>query len=118
MLQKPHASGLWLGIVLLSLTFARSTVLAQAPLTTIRAVQELSPEEAARGQQVEVRGVVTYYERRWDALFVQDATSGSYVFSTDKPRPPLIAGQQVLLRGRVHPNGPRAAVSIREESLT
>jgi PAS domain S-box-containing protein len=88
-----------------------------APLTTIRDVQALSPNETGAPRPVEIEGVVTYYERKWDTLFIQDETGGSYIFPSDRPRPALRAGQRVVVRGRVHPNGPRAATSIREEDL-
>lgn len=87
-------------------------------LRTIRDVQSLTTAEAAQGLPVEVQATVTYFERRWSTLFIQDATAGCYVYRPATGRPDLRAGQVVLIRGRTHPGGPRAAHGLREESIT
>ena len=48
-------------------------------LTTLQAVRELSPAEAARGYPVRVSALVTYYDGYWGNTFVQDSTAGIYV---------------------------------------
>lgn len=88
-----------------------------APLRTLQEVRNLSPAEAARLLPVEIPATVTYFEPRWDTLFVQDATGGSYVYPSHLPRPPLRAGQQILLRGQTLPGSGNAANAIRESSI-
>lgn len=49
------------------------------PLRNARQVHELTPEEAADGHPVHIRGVVTFYDRISNLLFVQDETGGIYL---------------------------------------
>ncbi len=60
--------------------FAADTAPAGAPptLTTVRQVQQLSPEEAARRHPVRLRGVVTYFAQGVPIRFLQDETGGTY----------------------------------------
>ncbi len=51
-------------------------------LTNIVQIRELSAVQASAGQPVRVRGVVTYYDQKWQ-LFVEDKTGGCYVYPTD-----------------------------------
>ncbi len=49
-------------------------------LTTVRQVREISPQQAAQGFPVRLRGVVTYCNAWADVgMFLQDATAGIYV---------------------------------------
>jgi len=120
---KPRPAGpppVWLVLCLAWL--AAGQVLGQLPpterLSTVAAVRRLSATDAARGVPVEIRGQVTYYERRWDTLFIQDSTSGCYVYSSGRPRPEIQAGQMVTVRGRTRlGGGPAAAHSIQEEEI-
>lgn len=54
-------------------------------ITTVRALRELSEEEAADQLQVRITGVITYLEPFRGIAFVQDATGGTY-FSTGQTR--------------------------------
>ncbi len=85
------------------------------PLTTIRAVRELPFAEASRQLPVRLEGVVTYFEARWNTLFIQDATGGIYIRSSDRPRPAFVPGQRVEVRGRTV--GVAPANDIGEESI-
>ncbi len=53
-------------------------------LTKVEQVRHLSPDEAALGYPVRLRGVVTYYGGRGWELFVQDSTGGIYVNTGDE----------------------------------
>lgn len=50
-------------------------------LTTVREVRQLSPEEAARGHPVKLRGVITYRAKGQPFRFLQDETGGTYFSS-------------------------------------
>lgn len=86
-------------------------------ITSVGALRALSSVEAGQGLPVEVTGVVTYFERKWETLFVQDDTGGTYVFPSGRPRPEVQPGQRVRVRGRTRGGGPRAANAIQEEAL-
>lgn len=60
-------------------------------------VRQLSEQEARRGYPVQLRGVVTYYDRDWFLLFVQDSTAG--IFISPEKAPDLLEGQLVEIRG-------------------
>lgn len=47
-------------------------------LTTVRQVQQLSPEEAARQYPVRLQGVITHFARDVPIRFLQDETGGTY----------------------------------------
>lgn len=47
-------------------------------LTTVREVRQLTPEEAARGYPVKLRGVITYCAKGRPLRFLQDETGGTY----------------------------------------
>lgn len=63
-------------------------------LTTAEAVRQLSPEEAAKGYPVKLRGIVTFRARGWLA-FLQDETAGIYL----RPPYPKADGKELLLPG-------------------
>ena len=73
-------------------------------LSSIGAVRALSMVEARKGLSVRIRGVVTYYEPRWDTLFVQDETGGLYIFPSGHGRPRYHYGQVLELTGRTFGN--------------
>ena len=75
------------------------TVDAAAPgtLTTLRAVHELSHEEAAQGLAVAFEATVTYYSAKDIDLFVQDGTAAVYVQFTRGAN--LVPGDRVLVEG-------------------
>ena len=49
-----------------------------APLMRIADIR--ATDRSAFGQHAAVTGVVTYFDRGWDLLFVQDASAGIFVF--------------------------------------
>jgi hypothetical protein len=112
------APGIWVGILLALVVVASAQAADEAVLRSVRDVQGLSSTQAAKQIPVEIRGVVTYYEKKWDALFVQDETGGSYIYPGATARPELKAGQAVTVMGRTRAGGgPRAASAIQEDRI-
>ena len=77
-------------------------------LTTVRQVRQLTPEEAARGYPVKLRGVITYWADGQPFRFLQDATGGTYFSGADpdagvKPEDRLEAGSTVEIEGVTAP---------------
>jgi diguanylate cyclase (GGDEF)-like protein len=69
-----------------------------APLTTLRAIHELSNAEASKGLPVAFEATVTYYRGYESTLFVQDGDQAIYVyFPTDLK---LLPGDRVLVQGK------------------
>jgi len=68
--------------------------LALPTLTTVRQVNELSPEAAARGYPVRLQGVLTFHD--WDLSFFQDDTGAIYLNNLDRS---LHAGAEVVVEG-------------------
>ena len=49
-------------------------------LTSVRQVREVTPEQAAKGFPVRLRGVVTFCEANYDmGMFIHDPSGGIYV---------------------------------------
>ena len=67
-------------------------------LRTIRDLKSLSVETAAKDIPVDIRGTVTFIDRSWSLLFVQDATAGAYV-NVHNGSPDVEAGDVVEVRG-------------------
>jgi PAS domain S-box-containing protein len=59
--------------------FISETQITGAPLSQVREVRGLAPHRADLGLPVQIRGYVTYWDREWDILFVQDQTGGIFV---------------------------------------
>ncbi len=77
-------------------------------LTTVRQVRQLTPEEAARGYPVKLRGVITYRSEGQPFRFLQDATGGTYFSGADpdagvKPEDRLEPGSTVEIEGVTEP---------------
>ncbi len=66
------------------------------PLTTIKDVRALAPGEAGRGLPVKLRGVITYWMKPRNFVFIQDATAGIFMVNTGAPVEP---GQLVEVAG-------------------
>ena len=82
------------------------------PITSLRELRQLSPQEAALGLPVDVTGVITYAEIPRNIVFVQNEDGAAYVnIRTEngriagKPGLSLQAGDRVRLRGITHPGG-------------
>jgi len=80
-------------------------------LTRADQVRQLSPEEAARGYPVQIRGVVTDDVPAPD-FFVQDASAGIYVEGSESPRFTHHFGDLIELEGLTGPG--KFAPVIRE----
>jgi len=83
-----------------------------ALLTRAEQVRRLSPEEAARGIPVRIRGVITGAVPAPD-FFVQDATAGIYVEGSPAPVFPHHLGEIIEVEGVTGPG--RFAPVIREQ---
>jgi len=76
----------------------------RTPLETIRAIESLSPDEAAKGHPIHLRAVVTYYHHEWEMLFVEDETAATFVYVDPKqPRLDMKPGTLVEITGRTVP---------------
>ena len=68
--------------------------------THAREIQELSPLEAGRGQNVKLRGVITFVDEQTGDMFVQDDSAGIFIFvKKSHTEEPLHAGQIVTIAG-------------------
>ncbi|MDQ5836550.1 MAG: ATP-binding protein, partial [Acidobacteriota bacterium] len=67
-------------------------------LTKVAEIRRLTPDEADAAYPVSVRGVVTYYDRSWRVLFLQDSTAGISVDAPDETFD-VQAGQSVQVEG-------------------
>jgi signal transduction histidine kinase len=76
-------------------------------LTTAAAIRSLTPEEAARGYPVRLRGVLTYADPEWHSAFFQDNTDAIYA-ATEQPG--VHCGQFVELTGQTDPGNFAPAV--------
>ena len=71
--------------VVFAIALSYAGKLPATPLAKLRTIDRvarirtLSPDEAARGLPVRVRGVVTYYDPALPDLFIQDSSGGVYV---------------------------------------
>jgi signal transduction histidine kinase/CheY-like chemotaxis protein len=71
-------------------------------LTQASSIRNLSPAEAARHHPVRLRAVVTYVDKDWQMLFVQDSTGGVFVDtegSSDQGALDATAGDLVDVQG-------------------
>src|SRR5712671_2773665 len=83
-------------------------------LTHAEEIRRLTPEQAALGYPVRVRGVITMDAPAPD-FFVQDSTAGIYVEGSTTPKFLHLLGQQVELEGITGPG--KFAPVIREQRL-
>src|SRR5712671_6009783 len=83
-------------------------------LTHAEEIRRLTPEQAALGYPVRVRGVITMDAPAPD-FFVQDSTAGIYVEGSAVPKFSHLLGQQVEVEGITGPG--RFAPVIREQKL-
>src|SRR6478672_2113811 len=77
-------------------------------------IRRLTPEQAALGYPVRIRGVITMDAPAPD-FFLQDATAGIYVEGSVSPRYPHLLGQMVEVEGVTGPG--KFAPVIREAAL-
>jgi len=69
-----------------------------AALTTAQAIRTLTIDEAERKAPVQLDAQVTYFDKDWGLLFVQDATAGVFVYLRDQTLSYQV-GQHVLVTG-------------------
>jgi diguanylate cyclase (GGDEF)-like protein/PAS domain S-box-containing protein len=82
----------------------RSQEEAASPLSSIKEVRALSPEQAAAGRPVRLKAVVTYYHHEWEMLFVQDEGDAIFVYLDHRqPKAPLRPGSLVEIVGKTTP---------------
>jgi diguanylate cyclase (GGDEF)-like protein len=72
------------------------------PLTTVRQIRALAPDQARQARPVRLRGVVTAPSGWKNSFFVQDATAGISVDLTN-PSTAVQSGQTVEIRGVTGP---------------
>ena len=77
---------------------ARAERTEREVIRSAAAVKGMTPDEALLRYPVEIEGVVTYYDRVWANLYVQDA-SGSVYVNQYRPDPDLKAGDLVQVTG-------------------
>jgi signal transduction histidine kinase/CheY-like chemotaxis protein len=77
----------------------------RGPLTSVAAVRGLTSDRAAHGLPVRVRARITYLDRSWTGLFVQDASAGIFVYYSQltHPMPDCAAGDEVDIVGQTGP---------------
>ncbi|MDB6017827.1 MAG: Integral rane sensor signal transduction histidine kinase [Pedosphaera sp.] len=79
--------------------------MAQSPspeLTTAAAVRSLTVEQASQKTRVHLRGVVTFYDSSFYSRFIQDETSGIYLYDSGLPIR-LVPGDLVEVDGTTSP---------------
>lgn len=85
--------------------------MARPRLTRIDAIRALSPDEAAKGYPVRIRGTVTYLDESWPSgLIVHDGRSGQFVLYAEPyirthPRIDLRVGDLVEVEGHTARGG-------------
>lgn len=72
---------------------------ASEPLTTLRQLKDLTPQQAAEGPPVRLIGVVVCYDAGWHQLYVHDGRETLY-FNADDFRTQPELGQSIELTGR------------------
>ena len=107
---KPSSSSLWM-LLLPGLVLAVGASKAKGEagtailptLISVRQVREVTPEQAARGFPVRLRGVVTFCEATYDhGMFLHDSSGGIYV-KLGAGTNQFQSGEEVEVRGRSGP---------------
>ena len=78
---------------------------AAEPLTSIRAIRELKPEQWEQQLPVRLEATATFYHQDWGVLFVHDGTDGICVGipAELRPTPPHAAGEKLRIEGIAGP---------------
>ena len=95
-------------VVLASAIFRTSEALSaralpREPLRKVRQIHDLTVEEASEARAVHLRGVVTYYDKGNDMMFVQDDTGGIYMPPIQLPDNLVHTGDLVEVDGATGP---------------
>src|SRR5665213_2872939 len=90
-------------LLLFGLLLSASAAPNPVPLSPIRQLREVSPEQAAKRLLVRLRGVITFCDARVDVgLFVHDSTGSIYV-KLGEGTNNINAGDEVEIEGRTGP---------------
>ncbi len=73
---------------------------ATGPITSVRALHELSGEQASEGLPVRLDATVIYYDNKGVDLFVEDGGLASYIFT--RPGEKLVPGERIRVEGKTH----------------
>ncbi len=84
---------------------AETATAPRGRLTSVAAVRGLRSGQAARGLPVQIRARVTYLDRAWTVLFVQDRSAGIFVYYSQltHPMPVCEPGDEVEIVGQTGP---------------
>jgi diguanylate cyclase (GGDEF)-like protein len=93
---------------------------APAPLTTLRAIHDLSNADAGQLLPVAFEATVTFFVQPQHVLFVEDG--GAAIFVSADTNLPLVPGDRVLIRGATHASfhptvGARSVTLLRHGDL-
>ena len=75
-------------------------------MTSLAQIRAMAPADAAAGHDVEIVATATFVHAGWNSLFVQDATAGAFVFSTeatDVPKAAMHPGDLLEITGQTAP---------------
>lgn len=93
-------AGQWVSLALIMAGFTRAACAqtTNAELHTVAEVRGMTAQEAQEHQEVRLRGVVTFFDENLFSRFIQDETSGVYLYDAGLPVH-LIPGQMVEVVG-------------------
>jgi hypothetical protein len=123
MLHASKTCLLVLGALVMSAGLAAGQKPSGEELVTAAQVRSLTPQQAAKGLPVKLKGVITYCDQSLNSRFIQDETAGIYFFDMRSNMPTLTAGQTVELEGITSPGAyapiivPRSIKVVGEGSL-
>jgi PAS domain S-box-containing protein len=87
---------------------------AQPVFTNISQIRNLPAVDAEKGLPVRIQAVVTYYDPKWDTLFVHDHSGGVYVGKGASARPRYEPGQLLEIEGVT---GPGFVPIVKEQTV-
>jgi signal transduction histidine kinase len=91
--------------ILVLVSLVAPSAMAQSPpqqLNTAAAVRSLTVEQAGQKRRVHLRGVVTFYDSSFYSRFIQDETSGIYLYDSGLPIS-VVPGDLVEVDGTTSP---------------
>src|SRR6266850_727283 len=111
--RRVRSAGRWVLFMIVPVALWPQPAKTAAIITRVDQIRSLTPEEAAKGHPVRIRGVVTMDAPAPD-FFVQDSTAGIYVEGSSVVNYPHVLGQLVEVEGITGPG--KFAPVIRERS--
>ena len=101
--ERPASALAWSCLLFILAASGQSTATAQPGastkvLQTANEIRVLTPEQAAQGLPVLLRGVATFWDPGLYSRFVQDATAGIYIQEMTN-MPSVVSGQMVEVEG-------------------